>query len=73
MLCHAIIPAEEISGHVEASQREVLGTAIEHVREASIGEEHLGVGGSDFWNEVEHDVAFGGANAREVHAGKRAQ
>src|SRR4051794_13076854 len=36
MLCHAIIPAEEISGHVEAAQREVLGTAIEHVREASL-------------------------------------
>ena len=28
---------------------------------------------ADFGNEVEHDVAFGSANAREVHAGKRAQ
>ena len=51
----------------------MLGAIIEHVRETSIGEEHLGVGGSNLRDEVEHDVALGGAKPREVHAGESPQ
>jgi len=36
-----LFPLKKLRGMSTASQREVLGAAIEHVREASIGEEHL--------------------------------
>src|SRR4029078_5315876 len=72
VLCYAIVTAEEIPGHFELAQLEVLGAIVEHVRETSIRPEHPGIGGSNLRDKVEHEVTLRGSHPRESHSSERA-
>src|SRR3954451_24715293 len=73
VLRDAVVPAEEVSRHVQPSKLHVLGTAVEHVGETAIRPEHLRVRSGEFRDEIEHDVAFRAAHLREAHPGESAQ
>ncbi len=73
ILRDAVVAAEEIARHVELTQRQVLGTVIEHVGETVVGPEYTGIGSRKLRDQVEHQVAFRAPNAREAHAGEGSQ
>ncbi len=65
---NTVVTTEEIFRHVEPAKFYMLSAVVEHICEATVGPEHLGVRTGKLRNKVEHEVAFRGAQARETHA-----
>ena len=72
VLCHAVVAAEEIPGHVELTQLEMLGATVEHVCETAMDqktwESALASSGTRLNMRSHSDT-----HSREAHAGERSQ